>query len=109
MRKIITEHYSNYAFGFWFQGPLRQLDHGIVTGSKTYIFRHGRGQRREDPLSPLSIYLGQEIIHKLLEKEFRLKHISEVKVIGSGPSIMHVMHVDDVTVMELEICHWRAE
>ena len=70
----------------------------LINGGKTGQFRPKRGLRQGDPLSPYLFILCQEVLSRILEKEFMEKNISGVKAsIGSTP-ITHVMYMDDIVL-----------
>ena len=70
----------------------------LINGGKTGQFRPKRGLRQGDPLSSYLFILCQEVLSRILEKEFKEKNISGVKAsIGSTP-ITHVMYADDVVI-----------
>lgn len=68
----------------------------LVNGSKSDQFKPSRGLRQGDPLSSYLFISGQEILSKLLKKEFVLKNIDGVKVSARALPITHVMYVDDI-------------
>ena len=51
----------------------------LINGGNSESFKPKRGLRQGDPLSPYILILGQEILSRLLEKEFRHHNISGVK------------------------------
>lgn len=70
----------------------------LVNGGKTASFKSSCGLRQGDPLSPYLFILGQEILSRLLDYELRLKNISGIRTSISGPTITHVMYIDDVVL-----------
>lgn len=70
----------------------------LIKSGKLESFKPERGLRQGDPLSPYIFILGQEILSRLLEKEFRRHNISGVKASVGGPAITHVMYVDDIVL-----------
>ena len=70
----------------------------LINGGKTGQFRPKRGLRQGDPLSPYLFILCQEVLSRILEKEFMEKNISGGKAsIGNTP-ITHVMYLDDIVL-----------
>ena len=69
-----------------------------INGGKIGQFRPKRGLRQGDPLSPYLFILCQEVLSRILEKEFMEKNISGVKAsIGSTP-ITHVMYANNIVL-----------
>ena len=70
----------------------------LINGGKTGQFRPKRGLRQGDPLSPYLFILCQEVLSRILEKDFMEKKICGVKAsIGSTP-ITPVMYADDIVL-----------
>ena len=70
----------------------------LINGGKSDQFKLGRGVRQGDPLSPFLFILAQEVMFRLLDREFHLKKISRVKASINGPAITHVMYADDIVL-----------
>ena len=70
----------------------------LINGGKSENFKPERGMRQGDPLSPYIFILGQKILSRLLEKEFRHHNIIGVKASVGGPAITHVIYADDVVL-----------
>ena len=68
----------------------------LVNGDKSDQFKPSRGLRHGDPLSPYLFIIGQEVLSRLIEKEFELKNINGVKASVCAPPITHVMYADDI-------------
>ena len=68
----------------------------LVNGGKSDQFKPSRGLRHGDPLSPYLFIIGQEVLSRLIEKEFELKNINGVKASVCAPPITHVMYADDI-------------
>ena len=68
----------------------------LVNGGKSDQFKPSRGLRQGDPLSAYLFIIGQEVLSRMLEKEFTLKNIDGVKASASAPPITHVMYADDI-------------
>ena len=68
----------------------------LVNGGKSDQFKPSRGLRQGDPLSAYLFIIGQEVLSRLLEKEFTLKNIDGVKASACAPPITHVMYADDI-------------
>ena len=70
----------------------------LVNGGKTASFKPSRGLRQGNPLSPYLFILGQEVLSRMLDYELRLKNINVIRTSIFGPTITHVMYVDDVVL-----------
>ena len=70
----------------------------LINGGKLENFKSERGLRQGDPLFPYIFILGQEILSRLLEKEFRHHNISGVKASIGGPAITHAMYANDIEI-----------
>ena len=68
----------------------------LVNGGKTEGFTPNRGLRQGDPLSSYLFILGQEIFSRMLEHELRNKNLNGIKTSSNGPTISHLMYVDDI-------------
>ncbi|KAL0014289.1 hypothetical protein SO802_001358 [Lithocarpus litseifolius] len=54
------------------------------------------GLRQGDPLSSYLFILGQEVLSRLLDHELRCRNIDGIKTSIGGPTITHVMYMDDI-------------
>ena len=70
----------------------------VINGGKSDQFKPGRGVKQDDPLSSYLFILAQEVLSRLLDREFHLKKISGVKANLNGPAITHVMYADDIVL-----------
>ena len=68
----------------------------LVNGGKSDQFKPSRRLRQGDPLSAYLFIIGQEVLSRILEKEFTLKNIDGVKASASAPPVTHVMYADDI-------------
>lgn len=95
----------------------------IVNERKSNQFRTSRGLRQGDPLSSYLFILGQEVLSRLLDREFDFKRISKVKASINGPAITHIMYTNNLilfsksirreatTIMECidKYCNWLGQ
>ena len=65
---------------------------------KSDQFKPCRGIRQGDPLSSYLFILGQEVLSRILDREFCSNNISGVKASIGGPAITCVMHADDIVL-----------
>ena len=68
----------------------------LVNGGITKKFLSSRGLRQGDPLSPYLFILGQEVLSRLIEREFHRGSISGVKMNVNGLAFTHVMYADNI-------------
>lgn len=89
-----NETFSSYIFSYISSVSFEIL----VNGGKTESFKPSKGLRQGDPLSSYLFILGQEILLRLLDQEFRQKSISSIKTSKRGLIITHVMYADDIVL-----------
>jgi hypothetical protein len=68
----------------------------LMNGGITKKFLPSRGLRQGDPLSPYLFILGQEVLSRLIEREFHRGSISGVKMNVNGLAFTRVMYADDI-------------
>ena len=98
--KAVLLHFGfNETFTGWLMTCVSSVSFEvIVNGRKSECFKLSRELRQGDPLSPYLFILGQEVLSRLIEHEFRLKNVAGIKTSISGPSISHVMYADDIVL-----------
>jgi len=69
-----------------------------VNRGKSECFKPSIGLRQGNPLSPYLFTLGQEVLSRLIDHEFKLKNAVGIKTSINGPTITHVMYADDVVL-----------
>ena len=62
------------------------------------MFKHSKGLRQGDPLSPYLFILCQEILSRMLDREFSEGRLSGVETSLSDLTLTHVMYVDDIVL-----------
>ena len=68
----------------------------LINGGKTDYFKSSRGLRQGDPLSPYLFILCQDVLSRLIDRQFNSGAINGVKMNPSGPAFTHVMYADDL-------------
>lgn len=67
---------------------------GGMAGSYTL----SRGLRQGDPLSPYLFILCQDVLSRMIEKEFLEGRFTGIKLNIGGPPLTHVMYADDIVL-----------
>ena len=70
----------------------------LINGGKSEFFKPSRGLRQGDPLSPYLFMLCQDILSRLLHREFLNGNLSGVKAHICSPALTHVMYADDIVL-----------
>ena len=68
----------------------------LINGGMTSNFCPTRGLRQGDPLSPYLFILCQEVLSRIVDRNFERKKLSRAKMNVFGPAITYVMFVDDL-------------
>uniref|UniRef100_A0A2N9FV45 Reverse transcriptase domain-containing protein n=1 Tax=Fagus sylvatica TaxID=28930 RepID=A0A2N9FV45_FAGSY len=68
----------------------------LINGGKTNSFKHSRGLKQRDPLSPYLFILCQDVLSRLIDRQFNSGAINGVKMNPFGPAFTHVMYADDL-------------
>ena len=99
LKVVLIKFGFNEVFINWIMEYITSIPFEVmINGGKSKNFKPKKGLRQGDPLSLYIFILGQEILLRLLEKEFRHHNISDVKASVGGPAIMRVMYADDIVL-----------
>ena len=97
LQAVLSKMGFNRTFTRWIMSCVSIVSFEVlVNGGKSDQFKPTRGLRQGDPLLPYLFIIGQEVLSRLIGKEFENKNISGVKASICAPTITHVMYVDDI-------------
>ena len=71
----------------------------LVNGGKSDSFQPSRGVRQGDPLSPYLFIICQDVLSRMIEKEYIAGRISGVQMNLGGPAFTHEMYADDLILL----------
>ncbi|XP_021991043.1 uncharacterized protein LOC110887782 [Helianthus annuus] len=77
----------------------------LINGSPSFEFQFSRGLRPGDPISPFLFLIGMEAFSIIMEKAADEGIFQGIKLPNKGPSIMHLLFVDDA----LLVGEWEKE
>ena len=97
LQAVLSKMGFNRTFTGWIMSCVSTVSFEVlVNGGKSDQFKPTRGLREGDPLSPYLFIIGQEVLSRLIGKEFEEKNISGVKASICAPPVTHVMYADDI-------------
>uniref|UniRef100_A0A2N9HI48 Reverse transcriptase domain-containing protein n=1 Tax=Fagus sylvatica TaxID=28930 RepID=A0A2N9HI48_FAGSY len=97
LKVVLSQFGFSPIFICWIMECISSVSFSIlVNGGITKIFHPSRGLRQGDPLSPYLFILGQEVLSRLIDREFLNGSISGVRMNVDGPSFTHVLYTDDI-------------
>ena len=70
----------------------------LINGGISGDFKPSCGLRQGDPLSPYIFILCQEILSRMLEKNFAEGNLRGVKASSGGPTVTHIMFANDIVL-----------
>ena len=104
LKEVLLRFGFNDTFTSWIMACVTTVSFEIlINGGKSDQFKPSRGVRQGGPLLPYLFILAQEVLSRLLNREFHLKKISGVKASLNGPAITHVMYADDIVLFSKAI------
>jgi hypothetical protein len=97
IKTVLQQFGFNSKFIGWIMECISTVSFSIlVNGGISKKFMPTRGLRQGDPLSPYLFILCQEVLSRLIDREFFKGAIKGVKMNVAGPAFTHVMYADDI-------------
>ena len=94
---VMTKFGFNETFTNWIMQCVSTVSFSIlINGEKTKYFRSSRGLRQGDPLCPYLFIMCQEVLFRLIDREFFNGALNGVKMNPAGVAFTHVMYADDL-------------
>ena len=105
LKMVLTRFGFSSKFIGWIMECISSVSFSIlVNGGMTKIFKPFRGLRQGNPLSPYLFIICQEVLSRLIDREFLYGNVKGVKMNVAGPAFTHVMYVDDIMVFAKANC-----
>ncbi len=97
LRALLTKFGFNKIFVKWIMECVSTVSSSVlINREKMQFFKPTRGLRQGDPLSLYLFIMCQEVLSRMIEKEYIERGIKGVKMNIGGSSITHAMYVDDL-------------
>ena len=97
LREVLSIYGFHEIFINWIMQCVSFVSFSIlINGGKTDYFKPSHGLRQGDPLSPYLFILCQEVLSRLIDRQFNSGAINGVKMNPSGPAFTHVMYAYDL-------------
>jgi hypothetical protein len=97
LREVLSRYGFHEIFINWIMQCVSSVSFSIlINGGKTDSFKHSRGLKQRDPLSPYLFILCQDVLSRLIDRQFNSGAINGVKMNPFGLAFTHVMYADDL-------------
>ncbi len=105
LKMVLTQFGFDTKFIGWILECISFVSFSIlVNGGMTKQFKPSRGLRQGDPLSPYLFIICQEVLSRLIDREFLHGNVKGVKMNVASPAFTHVMYADNIMVFAKANC-----
>ena len=105
LKMVLTRFGFSSKFIGWIMECISSMSFSIlVNGGMTKIFKPSLGLRQGNPLSPYLFIICQEVLSRLIDREFLYGNVKGVKMNVAGLAFTHVMYADDIMVFAKANC-----
>jgi hypothetical protein len=99
LKSVLAKFGFNHTFIGWITECVSTISFSIlVNGGKSKHFKPTRGLWQGDPLSPYLFIICQEVLSRMIKREFLNGKIHGVKMNLAGLAFTHVMYADDIMI-----------